>query len=402
VLGPGDLDTVFWVADTLVYAGDAENALTMLGSAWRDAGGHAYVSQAILAALARWDLEDLPQLVAQVTASPDTPWDVLLDAAELYALYGIEAEAAALVERAVWAAPDSFEARQRAFGAAEAAGSWTLAYDIATDAVVHSPNSGLPYLWRGIAKTGLGRCDDAIIDFETYLQSDIAIIDGLPQVVHALAAAGCADQASPYATRLARLPAALAPVVDLQSSPIVGLALAGSSYLEADAEAGLDLLDAVAPEVLYYPERGGLVIVTAQLLEEAGDWAAADAAYARARAVDVENSVLLNNHAYVLAVAGEDLERAEWMARHSIARDYEADANTFDTLGWVYYQMGDYERARRWLEAAARIAGHRTDPMGVRLVNVVHEHLDAVPEPVVEDEEPENRRRRNRRRNRGE
>ena len=81
--------------------------------------------------------------------------------------------------------------------------------------------------------------------------------------------------------------------------------------------------------------------------------------------LDPEDPTTLNFYGYVLAEIGRDLDRAEKMIRRALAADPD-NGYYLDSLGWVYYQMGEYTRAVTELEkAAARV---NDDP-------VILEHL---------------------------
>ncbi|MBQ7855856.1 MAG: tetratricopeptide repeat protein [Alistipes sp.] len=64
-----------------------------------------------------------------------------------------------------------------------------------------------------------------------------------------------------------------------------------------------------------------------------------------------DNTSVLNNYAYFLAVEGRNLERALEMARR--ATTLSQNNSTFlDTLAWVLYRMGEYEEAKRYMQQA--------------------------------------------------
>jgi tetratricopeptide (TPR) repeat protein len=63
----------------------------------------------------------------------------------------------------------------------------------------------------------------------------------------------------------------------------------------------------------------------------------------------------LNNVAYDLALADLSLGQAERYATAAVAAR-PLEPNFIDTLGWVYFQSGDYEQAVFYLERAARLA----------------------------------------------
>ncbi len=74
-----------------------------------------------------------------------------------------------------------------------------------------------------------------------------------------------------------------------------------------------------------------------------------DSIYSKAVQIDSENSTVLNNFAYSLAERGIDLDRALTMV--SKALEQEPDNSSFlDTIGWVYFQLGDYEKAKEYIE----------------------------------------------------
>ena len=64
-----------------------------------------------------------------------------------------------------------------------------------------------------------------------------------------------------------------------------------------------------------------------------------------------KSSIVLNNYAYYLAVAGKDLEKAEKMSFESLKLDAN-NASNMDTYGWVLYKMGRYEDAALWTKKA--------------------------------------------------
>lgn len=81
------------------------------------------------------------------------------------------------------------------------------------------------------------------------------------------------------------------------------------------------------------------------------DFENADRTYELALRYDPENHNAMNNYAYNLSVRGEKLERAKELALKAIELDPE-NAAYLDTVGWVYFKLGDYDRARRFIKAS--------------------------------------------------
>lgn len=104
---------------------------------------------------------------------------------------------------------------------------------------------------------------------------------------------------------------------------------------------------------------------------------ASDEAYELALRYDADNHNAMNNYAYNLSVRGENLERAKELALKAIEIAPE-NAAYLDTVGWVYFKLGDYDRSRRFIkasidtgEASAEVLEHLGD---------VYEKLDNLDE----------------------
>jgi tetratricopeptide (TPR) repeat protein len=76
-----------------------------------------------------------------------------------------------------------------------------------------------------------------------------------------------------------------------------------------------------------------------------------DESYENALKLNPENSYVLNNYAYYLALRNENLEKAETMSSKSVKLD-PANAANMDTYGWVLYKLGRYAEAAEWVEKA--------------------------------------------------
>ncbi|MAL18337.1 MAG: hypothetical protein CL670_02670 [Balneola sp.] len=92
-----------------------------------------------------------------------------------------------------------------------------------------------------------------------------------------------------------------------------------------------------------------------------------DEAYELALRYDPDNDNAMNNYAYNLSVREENLERAKELALKAIEVAPE-NAAYLDTVGWVYFKLGDYDRAERFIQAAidtgaasAEVLEHRGD-----------------------------------------
>ena len=75
----------------------------------------------------------------------------------------------------------------------------------------------------------------------------------------------------------------------------------------------------------------------------------ADSLFEKILALDPDNDIILNNYSYSLAERGIKLERALSMVQKALKKSPN-NANFLDTIGWVYYQMGLYELALKYVD----------------------------------------------------
>jgi tetratricopeptide (TPR) repeat protein len=93
-----------------------------------------------------------------------------------------------------------------------------------------------------------------------------------------------------------------------------------------------------------------------------------DRLYEEGLRLDPDNATMLNNYGYSLADRNIQIDRAFEMARKAVAA--QPDNTSFlDTIGWVYFRMGDYKEAEKYITRA--IDKGEVNP-------VVHEHLGDV------------------------
>lgn len=87
-------------------------------------------------------------------------------------------------------------------------------------------------------------------------------------------------------------------------------------------------------------------------------WSECDSTYEHALEIDSLNPTVNNNFAYSLSERGIRLEEALDMAKIAIEAE-PLNSSFLDTIGWVYFKLGDYDNAKDYLEKALEIAGER-------------------------------------------
>jgi tetratricopeptide (TPR) repeat protein len=75
--------------------------------------------------------------------------------------------------------------------------------------------------------------------------------------------------------------------------------------------------------------------------------------YETALFYEPDNALVLNNLAYSFSERDKELPRALDMAKIAVAKEPNNGAY-LDTIGWIYFKMGNYEEAKKWIEKAVQ------------------------------------------------
>lgn len=116
------------------------------------------------------------------------------------------------------------------------------------------------------------------------------------------------------------------------------------------------------------PDNIGLLITLGLIYNSNKMFELSDSTYERALALDPTNALVNNNYAYSLSERGIQLERALKMVEISIEAE-PTNSSYLDTIGWVYFKLGDYDKAEYYIKKAVEIGGERP---------VILEHLGDV------------------------
>ncbi|HCY74574.1 MAG TPA: hypothetical protein DHV28_01515 [Ignavibacteriales bacterium] len=81
-----------------------------------------------------------------------------------------------------------------------------------------------------------------------------------------------------------------------------------------------------------------------------------DSLYERALELKPDDPLINNNYSYAFATRGIQLERALKMVQISVKAD-SLNSSYLDTIGWVYFMMGNYPEAKLYLEKAIKTGG---------------------------------------------
>ena len=99
------------------------------------------------------------------------------------------------------------------------------------------------------------------------------------------------------------------------------------------------------------PHNHQVALALAGAYDELKQYDRAEVLYRKLVAANPNSPIVLNNYAYHLSVQAKELEKALDFSKKAVEAVPE-NGPYLDTLGWIYYQMGDYQRAKEYIELA--------------------------------------------------
>jgi len=128
--------------------------------------------------------------------------------------------------------------------------------------------------------------------------------------------------------------------------------LAANAY--ADAEKYKKAIAVLKKGFEKFPSKIRLLFMTGVYYEKAGDIPACIEVMKEVIRRDAANSSAYNYLGYLYAERGENLDEAEELVKKALELKPD-DGYYLDSLGWVYFQKGDFKRAAEYLEKAVKI-----------------------------------------------
>ena len=104
------------------------------------------------------------------------------------------------------------------------------------------------------------------------------------------------------------------------------------------------------------PDNVNLLGTLGLIYDGLEDWKACDSTYEKALSLDSTNALVNNNYAYSLSERGIRLDDALKMAEIAIKAE-PLNSSYLDTIGWVYFKLGKYEKAKEYIEKAIKVGG---------------------------------------------
>ncbi len=125
----------------------------------------------------------------------------------------------------------------------------------------------------------------------------------------------------------------------------------GAYFLQDEHEEAAKWLSAASELPSRAPFQSIILGTLGDTYASLDDWENADVAYEEAISLDPDNDVALNNYAYYLSEREMRLEEARDMALRALELNPD-NAAFLDTMGWIYFKMGEYEKAHEYIRAS--------------------------------------------------
>ncbi|NTW49414.1 MAG: tetratricopeptide repeat protein [Chlorobiales bacterium] len=223
------------------------------------------------------------------------------------------------------------------------------------------PNEWKVYYFQGALKMNLKSYDDAAIAFKKVTELDPTNTIGWENLGVAYLSAGnyvsAAEELSKGVAKLEN------PQFRLRL--LLGISL---NQQARDEEAVQTLEAAIASDSLGLIDKDSKVQAYSTLgisYDRLSRYKESERCYEAALKLDPDNVLVLNNLSYSLSERGIDLDRCLKMAQTAVEKEPDNGAY-LDTIGWIYYKLGKYEKAKDWIEKAVGTG---------RISPVVLEHL---------------------------
>jgi len=227
-------------------------------------------------------------------------------------------------------------------------------------------DSAAPYIVRAYLRMALGDKAGALADVETFLsRGDLDHVRGVATLARRLLEAGALPEAEQLLLKLAHNPALAIGE---------GVAIALRAYQEAGRfKEGLNFLRTHFPTLAAVPHAHVNVLnAAADLFAGTGDIDRAVSLFDEGLQRFPDDTVLLNNLAYILAQSGRDLPRAENLARRALTGSQlssHTQGTYLDTLAWIHRKQGKNAEALQEQLLALRLS---SDTAGDTVVLYVH------------------------------
>ena len=344
--------------------------------------------------LRRGETSQAVKRLARVTADSENYPSALRLLVKAHESAGESAEAARLLGVLARARPDNIESHVRDIGRLERSGQWAQAAALWSQVVSAEPSGTIYRPRQAAALAASGNLADARSVLRVATRElpksmtawyFLALIEGqsgntaaADQAVARMAAIDPNDGRAPLAAARARIVAgdvreateilssrvARPHPSDVSSGLLVEMAGVLRQAYDTLKQPGR-AVEALEAARKHLPTNEQILFSLGAAYEENRKYDNAERTFRELIATNATHAPALNYLGYMLADRGEKLPEAADLIKRALSID-ENNPAYLDSLGWVYYRLGEFERARDPLERAAR---------ALPKVSVINDHL---------------------------
>jgi len=116
-------------------------------------------------------------------------------------------------------------------------------------------------------------------------------------------------------------------------------------YRGGKLEQGIDPLERA---LQIHADDMNTISTLALIYDALKQWEDSDRLYEQALKLDPNNHLILNNYGYSLANRNDQLNRAKEFTQRALEQQPK-NPSYLDTMGWIYFRLGQYEEARNYI-----------------------------------------------------
>lgn len=111
--------------------------------------------------------------------------------------------------------------------------------------------------------------------------------------------------------------------------------------------------------LIIQPDDVNLLGTLGLIYDNEQKWPECDSVYQKALSIDSTNALVNNNYAYSLSERGIKLDTALNMVKIAIKAE-PTNSSYLDTMGWIYFKLGNYQKAKEYVQKAIDIGGEES------------------------------------------
>lgn len=149
----------------------------------------------------------------------------------------------------------------------------------------------------------------------------------------------------------------LTKTVEIEPKDVNALSALGYAYSEIGKTE--DAIKYINRAITLAPDNVDLLGTLGLIYDGIEDWERCDSVYNLALKLDSSNALVLNNFAYSYSKRSINLDVALNMITRALEKE-PANSSYLDTMGWIYYKLENFGKAKEYIEKSLEIGGEKS------------------------------------------